>query len=41
MKLSMDGFKALLIDMRVNLCGRNIRMNEHFLNNAQVGAIPQ
>ena len=37
----MDGFKALLIDMRVNLCGRNIRMTEHFLNNAQVGAIPQ
>ncbi len=41
MKLSMDSLEALLIDMRVNLCGRNIRMTEHFLNNAQVGAIPQ
>jgi hypothetical protein len=37
----MHRFKPLLIDMRVNLSGRNIRMAEHFLNNAQIGAIPQ
>jgi len=41
MKLSMDSLEALLIDMRVNLCGRNIRMTEDLLNNAQVCAIPQ
>ena len=39
MKLSMDGFKALLIDMRVNLRGGYVRVTEHFLDNAQVGAV--
>ena len=39
MKLSVHGFEPLLIDMRVNLRRRNIRMAEHFLDNAQVGAV--
>ncbi len=37
----MHSFKPLLIDMRVNLRCRNIRVAEHFLDNAQIGAIPQ
>ena len=37
----MHSFKPLLIDMRVNLRCRNIRVAEHFLNYAQVGAISQ
>ncbi len=41
MKLSMHSLKPLLIDMRVNLRCRNIRVAEHFLDNAQIGAIPQ
>ena len=41
MKLSMHSFKPLLIDMRVNLRCRNIRVAEHFLDDAQIGAIPQ
>ena len=40
MKLPMHGFKPLLIDMRVNLRCRNIRVAEHFLDNAQIGAVP-
>ena len=39
MKLSMHSLEPLLIDMRVNLRGRNIRVAEHFLDNAQVGAV--
>ena len=39
MKLSVHGFEPLLIDMRVNLRRRNIRVAEHFLDNAQVGAV--
>jgi len=41
MKLSMDGFQPLLIDVRVNLRRGNICMSEHFLDNAQVGAISE
>jgi hypothetical protein len=41
MKLPMHSLKPLLIDMRINLRGRNIRVAKHFLNNAQIGAIPQ
>ncbi len=41
MKLSMDGFKSLLIDVRVDLRRRNIRVPEHFLDDAQVGAISE
>ena len=41
MELSMHSLKPLLIDMRVNLRCRNIRVAEHFLDNTQVSAIPQ
>ena len=41
MKFPVYRFQSLLIDMRVNLCRRNIGMPEHLLNDAQVSAIPQ
>ena len=41
MKLPMHRFKPLLINMRVNLRCRNVRMTEHFLDNAQIGAVPE
>ena len=41
MKFPVHRFQSLLIDMRVNLCRRNIGMAEHLLNDAQVSAIPQ
>ena len=41
MKLSVYGLKPLLIDMGVNLRCGNIRVAEHFLDDAQVGAVPQ
>ena len=37
----MHGFQSLLIDMGVNLRRRNVGMPEHFLNNAQIGAVAQ
>lgn len=37
----MDGFQPLLIDVRVNLCRGNIGVAEHFLDNAQIGAIAE
>lgn len=37
----MHSLKPLLIDMRINLRGRNIRVAKHFLYNAQISAIPQ
>lgn len=41
MKFPVHRFQSLLIDMRVNLCRRNIGMAKHFLNDAQISAIPQ
>jgi hypothetical protein len=41
MKLSMDGFQPLLIDVRVNLRRGNICVPEHFLDDAQVGAVSE
>src|SRR5438552_8801257 len=41
MKLSMHGFQSLLIDMGINLRCRNVRVTEHFLNDAQIGAIAE
>ena len=41
MKLSMYSLKPLLIDMGVNLRCRNIRVAKHFLDDAQIGAIPE
>ena len=40
-KLSMDGFQPLLIDMGIYLRCRNIRVPEHFLDDAEVGAISE
>jgi hypothetical protein len=39
MKLPMHGLEPLLIDMGVNLRGGYVRVAEHFLDDAQVGAI--
>ena len=41
MKLPMHSFQPLLIDMRIDLCRRNIGVTQHFLNNSQIGAVPQ
>ncbi len=37
----MDGFQALLVDVGVDLGRGNIGMAEHFLNDAQVGAVAE
>jgi hypothetical protein len=34
MKLPMHSFKPLLIDVRIDLCRRNIGVAKHFLNDA-------
>ena len=39
MKLVVHRFQPLLIDMRVNLRGRNVGVPKHFLDDAQIGAI--
>ena len=41
MKLSMDGFQPLLIDVRVNLRRGNICVPQHFLDDAQVSAVAE
>jgi hypothetical protein len=41
MKLVMHRFQPLLIDMRINLRCRDIGVTEHFLNDAEVGAVAQ
>jgi hypothetical protein len=41
MKLPMNSFEPLLIDMRVDLRGRNIGVAEHLLNNPQIGAVSE
>ena len=40
-KLPMDGFQPLLVDVRVNLGRRNIGVAEHFLDDPQVGAVAE
>ncbi len=40
-KLSMYGFQPLLIDVCIHLRCRDIRVSEHFLDYAQVGAISE
>lgn len=37
----MDRLQALLIDVRVNLRRRNIGVSEHFLNDAEIGAVAE
>lgn len=39
MKLPVDSLEPLLINVGVNLCGRDVRVAEHFLDDPQVGAI--
>ena len=41
MELSMDGFEPILIDVRVNLGRGNIGVTQHFLDDAQVGAVTE
>ena len=41
MKLAVGGFQSLLIHMGVDLRRRNVSMTEHFLDDAQVGAVAQ
>ena len=41
MKFPVHRLQPLLVDMRVNLRGRNIRVAEHFLDNSQVRAIAE
>jgi len=37
----VDGFKAMLIDMRIDLGGGDIGMAEQFLNDPQVGPVAE
>jgi hypothetical protein len=41
MKLPMYCLEALLINVGVNLSGRDVRVTQHFLNDSQVGAIAE
>src|ERR1700745_3560175 len=41
MKLSMHSFQFLLINMCIDLSGRNIGVPEHFLDDPKIGAVPQ
>ena len=41
MKLPMDSFKPLLINMRIDLRRRNIGVTQHFLDDPQIGAVPE
>src|SRR5262245_17598788 len=41
MELAMHSFQTLLIDMRIDLCRRNIGVAKHFLDDSQIGAVPQ
>ena len=40
-KLPMHSFESLLIDMRINLRRRNIRVAQHLLDDPQIGAVPE
>ena len=41
MKLPVHSFQPLLIDMRIDLRGGNIRMPQHLLDDPQIGAVPK
>ena len=41
MKLPMNRFQPLLIDMGINLRSRNIGVSQHFLYNPQIGAVSE
>ena len=38
MKLMMDFFELATIDLRVDLCGGNAGMSQHFLDDTKIGA---
>ena len=41
MKLAMHGFQSLLIDVCINLRRRNVGVTKHFLDDTQIGTVPQ
>jgi hypothetical protein len=41
MKLVMYCFQALLVDMGINLRRRDVGVPEHFLDDSQIGAVPE
>ena len=41
MKLPMHSFKPLLIDMCIDLRSGNIGVAQHFLDDPQIGAVPE
>jgi hypothetical protein len=41
MKLAMHSFQSLLIDMGIDLRRRNVSVPEHFLDDAQIGTVPE
>jgi hypothetical protein len=41
MKLTVHSFQSLLVDMRIDLGCGNIGVPEHFLDDAQIGAVPE
>ena len=41
MELSMDGFEPILVHVRVNLGRGNVGVTQHFLDDAQVGAVTE
>ena len=41
MKLLMDRFQSVLIDVRINLRGRDVRVPQQFLNDPEIRAVTQ
>jgi hypothetical protein len=41
MKLAMHSLKSLLIDMRVNLCRRYVRVAQHLLDDSKIGSVAE
>lgn len=41
MKLAMHGLQLLLIDMRVHLRGRYVRVPQHLLDDSQISAVAE
>ena len=41
MKLAMHSLKSLLIDMRVNLCRRYVRVAQHLLDDSKICAVAE
>ena len=41
MELLMDRFQSVLIDMRINLGGRNVRVPQQLLNDPEIRSVTQ